>query len=488
MRRGASLAISPASAQPHEGAGAAPANAMQVTQKSAEGLSREYHVSIPQEHLASKLDAKLHEIKGQVHLKGFRPGKAPVSFLKKMYGRSLMGELIQEEMQAAQAKAMESGEQPAMQPHPHLHDGDVEKAVAGEAGLEYDIHYEVLPTFEPAEMGDLTLEKMVADISDEEVDEEVTKLAEANRPFEPKDGAAETGDRVVIDFLGKRDGEPFEGGAGEDQTLELGSGQFIPGFEDQLVGVSAGDEKTIEVTFPEDYGSKELAGQPATFDVTVKEVRAAGEATADDDFAKTLGFDDLSALKARIREQIQARYDDQSRLHMKRRLLDVLDERHDFDLPPAMVKAEFEQIWAQVQGAELDEEDKAKSEDELRADYEKIAERRVRLGLVLAEIGKRAEVDVPQEAMNRALQMQAMQFGLPVQQLAEMYQQRPEMIAQLRAPIFEDRVVDHLIGLAEVTERTVSKDELMEEPGDDLPSEAGASEDTPEADAEPSEG
>ena len=447
---------------------------MQVTQKSAEGLSREYHVSIPQEHLASKLDAKLEEIKGQVHLKGFRPGKAPVSFLKKMYGRSLMGELIQEEMQAAQAKAMEGDAQPAMQPHPHLHDGDVEKAVAGEAGLEYDIHYEVLPEFEPAGLDDLKLEKMVADIADEEVEEETTKLAEANRPFGDKDGAAESGDRVVIDFVGKREGEPFEGGAGEDQTLELGSNQFIPGFEDQLIGTSAGDEKTIEVTFPEDYGAKELAGQPATFDVTIKKVTTPGEAKADDEFAKGLGFDDLDALKARIREQIQSRYDDQSRLHMKRRLLDILDERHDFDLPPAMVKAEFEQIWSQVQGAELDEEDKDKSEDELRADYQKIAERRVRLGLVLAEIGKRENVDVPQEAMNRALQMQAMQFGIPVQQLAEMYSQRPEMIAQLRAPIFEDRVVDHLIEKAEVTEKTVSKDELMEEPGDEL----GAAEST----------
>ena len=452
---------------------------MQVTEKSAEGLSREYHVSIPKEHLASKLDAKLQEIKGQVHLKGFRPGKAPVSFLKKMYGRNLMGELIQEEMQAAQEKALDGDFQPAMQPHPHLHDGDIEKAVNGEAGLDYDIHFEILPDFEPSDMTDLQLERMMADISDEEVAEEAQTLAEQNRPFEAKDGAAEEGDRVVIDFVGKRDGEPFEGGTGEDQTLELGSGQFIPGFEDALIGVSAGDEKTIEVTFPEDYGSKELAGQPATFDVTVKEVRAPGEAKVDDDFAKTLGFDDADALKARVREQIQSRYDGQARLHMKRKLLDVLDEKHDFDLPPGMVKAEFEQIWAQVENAERDEEDKEKSEDELRQEYQKIAERRVRLGLVLAEIGKRENIDVPQEAMNRALQMQAMQFGMPVQQLAQMYQQRPEMIAQLRAPLFEDQVVDHLIEKAEVTERTVSKDELMEEPGDET---SGGSDDAAKED------
>ena len=440
---------------------------MQVTQKSAEGLSREYHVSIPQEHLASKLDAKLEEIKGQVHLKGFRPGKAPVSFLKKMYGQNLMGELIQEEMQAANEQAIGEGEQPAMQPHPHIPDGAIERAMKGEADLEYDVHFEVLPTFEPADLSDLKLEKMTAEITDEEIDEELQKLAEQNRAFEEKDGAAKEGDRVVIDFLGKRDGEPFDGGAGEDQTLELGSGQFIPGFEDGLVGLKKGDEKTLELTFPEDYGSKELAGQDAAFDVTVKQVLAPQEAKADEDFAKTMGFDDLGGLRERMKEQLQSRYDGQSRLHMKRRLLDILDEKHDFELPPAMVKAEFDQIWAQVQAAERDEEDKDKSEDELKADYQKIAERRVRLGLVLAEIGKAENVDVPQEDMSRALQMQAMQFGMPVQQLAQMYQQRPEMLAQLRAPIFEDKVVDLIISRADVTEKTVDKDTLMEEPGDE---------------------
>ena len=440
---------------------------MQVTEKSADGLSREYHVSIPKAHLAERLDTKLHEIKGQVHLKGFRPGKAPVSFLKKMYGESLMGELIQEEMQAAQAKALE-GVQPAMQPHPHVNDNDVQAALKGEAGLEYDIHVEVLPEFEPADLSGLELERMVAEVDDAEVDEELRKLAEQNRSFDAKDGAAEEGDRVVIDFLGKLDGEPFDGGAGEDQTLELGSGQFIPGFEDQLVGVAKGDEKTIEVTFPEDYQAENLAGKAATFDVTVKDVLAPGEATVDDDMAKTLGLDDLDALKARVRESIEGRYAGQSRLHMKRRLLDVLDEKHDFELPQGMVAAEFEQIWAQVQSQELDEEDKEKSEDELREEYQKIAERRVRLGLVLAEIGKAAGVDVPQEDMTRALQMQAMQYGMPVQQLAKIYSERPEMLAQLRAPLFEDKVVDHIIAQAEVTEKTVSKDEIMAEPdGDD---------------------
>ncbi|WP_031551943.1 trigger factor [Parvularcula oceani] len=440
---------------------------MQVTQKSAEGLSREYHVSIPQSDLEEKLNTKLNEIKGQVHLKGFRPGKAPVSFLKKMYGRNLMGELVQEEMQAAQAKAVEeAGAQPAMQPHPHLDQELVERVVAGEADLEYDVHFEVLPEFEPANLDDLKLERMVADVPDEEVDEELQKLAENNRQYEEKDGAAEEGDRVKIDFVGKLDGEPFEGGAGEDTELVLGSNSFIPGFEDQLTGVKAGDEKTIEVTFPEEYGAEHLAGKDATFDITVKDVQAPKEVSVDDEFAKGLGFDDLAALRERVKEQVSSRYEGQSRMHLKRALLDELDEKHDFDLPPGMVNAEFDQIWRQVESAERDEEDKDKTEDELKEEYRKIAERRVRLGLVLAEIGKRADVQVPQEDLTRALQMQAMQYGMPVQQLAQFYQERPEALAQLRAPIFEDKVVDYIVEKAEVTERKVSKDELMEEPGE----------------------
>ncbi|MBB4657578.1 trigger factor [Parvularcula dongshanensis] len=439
---------------------------MQVTQKSAEGLSREFHVSIPQSELEQKLNSKLEEIKGQVHLKGFRPGKAPVSFLKKMYGRNLMGELIQEEMQAAQEKAFSENEvKPAMAPHPHIHDGLIDKVVEGKADLEYDIHVEVLPEFEPADMSGLKLERMVAEVPEEEVEEQLQELAENNREYEETDRAAQDKDRVKIDFLGKLDGEPFEGGKGEDVDLVLGSGSFIPGFEDGLVGLSKGDEKTIEVTFPEEYGAENLAGKPATFDVTVKAVEAPKEVEINDEFAKQFGVDDLDALRERVRDRIKGRYDNQSRLHLKRSLLDALDEKHEFELPPSMVKAEFEQIWRQVEGAERDEEDKDKTEEELREEYQKIAERRVRLGLVLAEIGRQANVQVPQEDMNRALQMQAMQYGMPVQQLAQFYQQQPEMLAQLRAPIFEDKVVDHIIGQAEVTEKTVSKDELMEEPG-----------------------
>lgn len=443
---------------------------MQVTQKTTEGLSREFHVVIPQSHLSDRLDAKLEEVKGQVHLKGFRPGKAPISFLKKMYGKGMMSELIQEEMATAQQKALDDAKvQPAMPPHPHLDDGLIEKVIEGDADLEYDIHVEVLPDFEPAEIEGLALTRKTIEIPDEEVDEEVEKIAKENTQYEDRepDAAAQDGDQLTIDFVGKLDGEPFEGGSGEGVPLVLGSESFIPGFEEQLAGVKAGDEKTVTVTFPEEYGAEHLAGKEAEFDVTVQAVKAPKETSVDDEFAKSMGLESLDELKERVKEQLQRRYDNQSRLHLKREILDLLDEKHDFELPQGMVDAEFNQIWAQVENAERDEADKDKSDDELKEEYKKIAERRVRLGLVLAEIGKEAKVQVPEQDMQRQIQMQAMQAGVPVQQVFEYLQQNPSAYAQLRAPLFEDRVIDHIIEKAEITDETVSKDELMKDPGED---------------------
>ncbi|NRA29540.1 MAG: trigger factor [Parvularculaceae bacterium] len=440
---------------------------MQVTETKNEGLSREYSVVIPQTLLAEKLDAKLEEIKPQVHLKGFRPGKAPTSFLKKLYGPNLMGELIQEQMGAAEGEALKDAK-PAMQPRPDMKEGLIDDVVKGDADLEYTMHVELLPEITPQGIDAITLEKMVIDLPEDEVEEELTKLAEQNKSYEDKGEGAEAadGDRLVIDFKGSIDGEVFEGGSAEGVDLDLGSNTFIPGFEEQLTGTKAGDEKTINVTFPDDYGAEHLAGKEAQFEVAVKEVKAPGETTLDDDFAKQLGLDDLEALRGRIKEMVQGRYDSQSRLHMKRALLDQLDDGHDFELPPGMVKAEFEQIWAQVEGSERDEEDKDKSEDELKADYQKIAERRVRLGLLLAEIGKDANVEVPQEELSRAIQGQAMQMGMDVNQFYQILGDRPDIVAQIRAPLFEEKVVDHLIEKADVTEKTVSKDELMAEPGE----------------------
>ncbi|GGY44710.1 trigger factor [Parvularcula lutaonensis] len=440
---------------------------MQVTETKNEGLSREYSVVIPQSHLAERLEAKLEEIKPQVHLKGFRPGKAPTSFLKKLYGPNLMGELIQEEMAAAQAEALKDV-QPAMPPHPHL-ETEIDDVVKGTADLKYHMHVEILPEIEPKGLDDIKLTKMVAEVTDEEVEEELKKLAEQNQSYKdlPKNRNVKEGHKVIIDFKGKVDGEYFEGGAAEDAELVIGSGQFIPGFEEGLIGAKKDEEKVITVTFPEDYQAEHLAGKEAEFEVTIKANQEPVETEINDEFAKTLGFDDLAALRERITEMVKSRYESQSRLHMKRELLDYLDEQHDFDLPPGMVKAEFEQIWQQVQNAERDEEDKDKSEEELKADYQKIAERRVRLGLLLAEIGKEAKVEVPQDELTRAIQAQAMQFGMQPQQLFQMIQERPELLAQIRAPLFEEKVVDHLIEKAEITEKTVSKDELMAEPGDE---------------------
>lgn len=443
---------------------------MQVTETKNEGLSREFQVVIPQAHLTERLNAKLEEIKPQVHLKGFRPGKAPTSFLKKLYGPNLMGELIQEEMAAAQAKALDENElTPAMQPQPEVKDGLIDDVVKGEADLEYSMKVELLPDITPAGLDDLKLTKMIADIEDSEVDEELQKLADQNKTYKdlPKNRNVKEGHKVVIDFKGKVDGEYFDGGAGEDAELVIGSGQFIPGFEEQLIGTKKEDEKVITVTFPEDYQADHLAGKEAEFEVTIKANQEPEDAEVNDELAKQLGFDDLAGLRERIKEMVQGRYDSQTRLHMKRELLDVLDEKHSFDLPPGMVEAEFQQIWQQVQNAELDDEDKDKSEDELQADYRKIAERRVRLGLLLAEIGKDAQVEVPQEELTRAIQTQAMQMGMQPQQLYQMIQERPDILAQIRAPLFEEKVVDHLIDAADVTEKTVSKDELMAEPGDE---------------------
>ncbi|MEE9328850.1 MAG: trigger factor [Parvularculaceae bacterium] len=442
---------------------------MEVIETKAEGLSREFTVKVPASELEAKLTTKLEEIKGQVSLKGFRPGKAPVSFLKKMYGKGMMGELIQETMKDASTKALEERNlQPAMQPHPHISDAHVEQVIAGKADLEYTMHVEVLPEIKPVDVSKLKLTRMVTDAPKADVDEALENLAKDSTDYKPqaKTAKAKDGDRVKIDFLGKVGGEPFDGGKGDGVDLILGSNSFIPGFEEQLVGVKTGDEKTINVDFPKDYGSDELAGKAATFDVTVHEVAEPQAAKVDDEMAKRLGLDDLKALKERIKERLDQEFAGQSRQHLKRSILDQLDDAHDFDLPAGMVKAEFEQIWQQVQAAELDDDDKDKSEEDLKEEYQGIAERRVRLGLVLAEIGKGAKVDVTQDEINQALMAQAQQYQMPPQQLVEIYQKNPAALAQLRAPIFEDKVIDLIIDKADVTDKTVTKEVLLADPDD----------------------
>ena len=439
---------------------------MEVTEKSAEGLDRRFLVKVTAAELDAKLVSRLEELKGQVHLKGFRKGKAPVSFLKKMYGKGVMGEIVQEIVAETSQKAFSERDlQPATSPNPQFH-SDMDAVIAGKADLEYDVHAEILPTFEPMDVSTLKLTRMVAEVPEADVDEALQKIAEQQTTYAARDAKekAQDGDMVNIDFVGRVDGEEFEGGKGEKVDLVLGSGSFIPGFEDQLAGVKAGDETKVEVTFPEDYGAETLAGKEAVFDVTVYEVKAPEDVAIDDELAKKVGLDNLDALKARLTERIEEDYKKLSRGHLKRALLDKLDDAHDFDLPSGMVDAEFEQIWRQVEAAERDEEDKDKSEDELKAEYRKIAERRVRLGLVLAEIGKKADVQVPQDELQREMINTARAYPGQEREVLEFYQKNPAAVQQLRAPLFEEKVVDYIFERAEIDEQTVSKEKLMEDP------------------------
>jgi len=455
---------------------------LQIVEKSGEGLSRVYGVTVPAADLGEKLDARIKEMSPRMNIKGFRPGKVPAAHVKRMYGKELMGEVIQETLNETTQKILdENNIRPAGQPQVNP-SSDMDQVIAGKADFAYDFAVEIMPDFELIDASTLKLKKPVYSPSEKEIDEALGELAGQNRTFEPRTGKtvkAKDGDMVVIDFLGTLDGVAFEGGAATDAELVLGSGRFIPGFEEQLVGAKPGDEKTVKVTFPADYQSETLKGKDAEFAVTVKEVKAPVEAPADDELAKRLGLADLAALKDAVKADIESRYANASRFKLKRALLDELDKGHKFDLPQRMVEAEFEGIWQQVQADEAREgkspEDEGKSEDDLRKEYRKIAERRVRLGLVLAEIGRANQIGVSDQEVQQALQQEAInmarQYNMPPQQIFDMLRQNPDAVAQIRAPLFEDKVVDLLFEKAKVTEKKVSKEELLKE--DDIPEAYG---------------
>jgi len=448
---------------------------MQVTETTNEGLKREFKVVVPQADLDQRLTTRLEEMKGQIHLKGFRPGKAPLSFLKKTYGKALMPEIVEGVVNESSQKTLEERElKPALQPQIDF-EGEVEDVVAGKADLAYTMKVEILPQIEAADVSSLTIKRKTADVTEADLDEALQRLAESQRSYEPRgdDDAAENGDRLTIDFVGKVDGVEFDGGKGEGVQLALGDNRFIPGFEEQLVGAKAKEERQLTVTFPEDYPEKTLAGKEATFDVTVQEVAKPVDTEINDAFATNLGLESLDALKDAMRDRLREDYARFSRMHMKRDLLDKLDEMHDFPLPEGMVEAEFNAIWQQLV-QELAQEGKTpeeadKPEDELREEYRKIAERRVRLGLVLSEIGTKAEIQVAQDEINRAVMEQARSFPGQEQQVVQFYQQNPAALQQLRAPIFEDKVVDYISEKATVEDVPVSKDELMKDPDEDQP-------------------
>ena len=443
---------------------------MQVTETLSDGLKRGLKITIPASELESKMMEKLVEIKDQVRINGFRPGKVPLAHLKKTYGRSVMADIVQETVtQSSQAALEERKERPAMQPSIEMTEDQDEanEILDGKRDLDLDVSYELMPEFEVGDLSGITIEKPVVEVTDEEVTEQMEQIGSQSRPYEEKKGKAKDGDRITMSYLGKVDGEAFEGGADENGQLVLGSGQFIPGFEEQLVGKKAGDETVVKVTFPEEYQAAHLAGKEAEFDVVVKEVAAPGELVIDDDFAKNLGLEGLDNLKEIIKSQIDGQYAGASRQKVKRQLLDQLDEKYDFELPPTMLSQEFDGIWGQVE-KEMEEagtsfEDNDTTEEQAREDYSKIAQRRVRLGLVLAEIGDSKEIQVTEDELRNAVMQQASQFPGQEKEVFEFYQKNTEQLAGLRAPIFEEKVVDYILELATVTEKTVTKDELLAE-------------------------
>ena len=434
---------------------------MQVTETLNEGLKRGYKLVVSAAELDAKVDEKLAEAAPEIEMKGFRKGKVPMALLKKQFGERLLGEAMQESVDGAMAKHFEdSGDRPAMQPKVEMTNEDWKPG----SDVEVAMSYEALPDIPEVDLAKIKLEKLVVEADDTAIDEALQNLAENAQNFEDrkKGSKAKDGDQVVIDFLGKVDDVAFEGGSAEDFPLTLGSGQFIPGFEEQLVGVKADDEKAVEVTFPEDYGNAELAGKPAVFDVTVKAVKEPKPAEIDDELAKKFGADDLAALKSQVSERIAAEYEGASRAVMKRALLDELDKTVSFDLPPSLVDAEAGQIAHQLWHEENpDVEGHDHPEIEPTDEHKQLAERRVRLGLLLAELGQQAKVEVSDAEMTQAVMNQARQYPGQERQFFVFVQQNPQMCQQIQAPLFEDKVVDHIFEQAEIKEKKSTKDDLQ---------------------------
>lgn len=434
---------------------------MQVTETLNDGLKRGYAITVSAAELDEKVNEKLAEAQPEIEMKGFRKGKVPMPLLKKQFGQRLLGEAMQETIDGAMNKHFEeSGDKPALQPEVKMTNEDWKEG----DDVNVEMSYEKLPEIPEVDLKSISLEKMVAKAGDDEVDEALKNLAETAQDFKARDegAAAEDGDQVVFDFVGKVDGEAFEGGSAEDYPLVLGSGSFIPGFEEQLVGVKAGEEKDVTVSFPEDYQAEHLAGKEAVFSCTIKEVKEPVAAELDDELAKKFGAESLDALKEQIRERLEAEYNGAARQVTKRALLDKLDDLVKFDLPPTLVDAEAKQIAHQLWHEEHpDVEGHDHPEIEPTEEHNKLAERRVRLGLLLAELGQKAEVQVTDAEMTQAIMNQARQYPGQERQFFEFVQQNQQMQQQMRAPIFEDKVVDYILELAEVTEKEVSKEELQ---------------------------
>jgi trigger factor len=443
---------------------------MQVTETRSEGLQREFRVTLPATELEARLNSELENLKGRVKLNGFRPGKVPMGHLRRLYGRSVMADVVQNAVNEANRKIVEDNKlKLALEPKIELpkDESEVEKALEAKGDLDFTVAVEVLPSFELADLSDVQVTKQVTPVTDEELDAALKRMAEQNRSFSPKaEGeAAAEGDRLTVDFVGRVGGEEFQGGTASDIQVVIGSGSFIPGFEEQLVGMKAGESRTIQVKFPENYGSTELAGKDAEFDVTLKSVEGPGETKIDDELAKAFGMESLDKLKEGVRGAISRDYEAQSRRKLKKELLDALDAKYAFELPKGLVDQEFAAVWSQVE-ADLKNNnktfaDEGTTEEAAREEYRRIAERRVRLGLVLAEVGEKADIKVSDEEVDRALVERIRQYPGQERQVWEFYQKNPGARAELKAPIFEEKTVDHILTQVKVTEAETSKEDLF---------------------------
>jgi trigger factor len=451
---------------------------MQVTETSTAGLKRELKVVIGQGELGERFQSRLDEVKDQVQLKGFRKGRVPVAHLKKLFGRSMMAEVVQQAVEETSRKAIsDRNERPAHQPTIDFgtnEKDEMEKVLAGQGDLAYTLSFEVLPIIAVTDLAALKLEREVAEVADEAVEKALTDLLQASTRYEGEaDRAAAMGDQLTVDYVGRVGGEAFDGGSAEESELVLGEGRLIPGLAEGLVGAKAGEERVVAARFPDDYAAKELAGKDAEFTVNVKAVGRPVLPEADDEFAKTLGAQSLAQLKDMLRSRIAAEYGSVTYTKLKRQVLDALDKAHDFALPEALVAGEFDTIWRRFGAAPAKAEEgadgaPAKSEEERRADVRKIAERRVRLGLVIGEIGEKQKIEVTQDELKRALIARARSFPGQERMVYEFYEKNPSAVMDLKGPIFEDKVVDHIIEQAKPAERKVSVEELLKPVADDM--------------------
>lgn len=448
---------------------------MQVKETLSDGLKREYQVTLPLSELDDRATQRLDEIKDRVKLDGFRPGKVPMPHLKRVYGRSVMGEVIEQAISEANSKIVsDGGFRLAMQPQIKLASEDeaaVREIMEGKADLSYTVAMEILPKIELADFRNIKLERPVAPVEDKDIQDALDKIADANRNFADKEGKAASGDRVTMNFKGTLDGVPFEGGSADEVPLVLGSNSFIPGFEDQVVGMAKGETRKIKVTFPKNYGAEHLAGKDAEFEVHVTAIAGPEAVSINDDFAKGLSLENLDKLKAQVKERLEREYSAVSKSKLKRALLDALDKAHKFDVPPTLVEQEFNGIWDSVR-QELEKQgstfaDEGKTEDEAKEEYKKIADRRVRLGLVLGEVGEKNAIKVSDDELSRAIVDRARQYPGHEQKVFEQIRNSPDMIAAIRAPLFEEKVVDYILELAAVSDKPVTREQLVAEDDED---------------------